>query len=485
LSAPTLVGSARLQDHAWAAEASLAQARDVQLIQRIKPIVNFKGELFSSTFSYAAISLIRLGSSLILTRLLTPQVYGIFAIIFSLLTMIELLSDVGPRALLIRSPRGNEPRFVHTLWTLRLVRGGVNFCIMFFGAPLIALIYDQPVLTGALRALSPIFLLSGLESMAFILAIRDRRSRISNYADLVSTALMTIVSVILAYFLRNQFAVIYGVLVQRAVLMVGSYFFYRNIGVGIAFDREAVAEQFRFARFVLPSSLLFAVVSQYDKVILLRLFDLSLLGVYGIASNLNSPVVGLIAHNAQTILYARCAESFRTDRVTACSRYYRENRRLLALGVILPAAVAGFAELIVTVLYDRRYAAAGFILMVLGLGSIVAAFQNASENLLVASGRTHTVLVANVIRVCSLIPITLLGYYLFGFNGFLWFTLLATVPVLTYYHQQQSKLGLVSWRDELTLLAIALLVFLLCFTSSHLLMRFVPAASLHLRLRRH
>jgi O-antigen/teichoic acid export membrane protein len=457
----------------------------VRQIQRVTSLVNFKGELFSSTFTYGAISLIRLGSSLILTRLLTPKAYGIFAIIFSLLTMIELLSDVGPRALLIRSPRGNEPRFVHTLWTLRLIRGAINFCIMFFGAPLIALIYDVPVLTSALRALSPVFLLSGLESMSFILAIRDRRSRISNYAELASTAIMTIVSVALAYVLRNHFAVIYGVLVQRAVLMVGSYFLYRNIGVGIAFDREAVTEQFRFARFVLPSSLLFAVVSQYDKVILLRLFDLSLLGVYGIASNLTSPVSTVIVHNAQTILYARCAEYFRTDRATACSRYYRENRRLLTLGVMLPAALAGFAELIVAVLYDPRYAAAGFILMVLALGSIVTAFQNASENLLVASGRTHTVLVANVIRVCSLIPITLLGYYLFGFNGFLWFTLLATVPVLTYYHLQQKKLGLVSWRDEVTLLAIALLVFLVCFILSHLLMKFVPAGSLHLRLRRH
>jgi len=227
------------------------------------------------------------------------------------------------------------------------------------------------------------------------------------------------------------------------------------------------------------------IVSQYDKVVLLRLFDLSLLGVYGLASNLSSPVSGVIVHNAQTILYARCADYFRTDRASACSRYYRENRRLLLLGVTLPAALAGFSRSIVAILYDRRYAAAGFILMVLGLGSVISAFQNASENLLVASGRTHTVLVANVIRVCSLIPVTLIGYFLFGFTGFLWFTLLATVPVLAYYYRQQRSLGLVSWNDELRLLLIALAVFLICLTASHILMKLVPADSLHLRLRRH
>lgn len=447
--------------------------------------MNFKSELFSSTFSYGAISVIRLGSSLILTRLLTPEAYGIFAIIFSLMTMIELLSDVGSRGLLIRHPRGHEPRFVHSLWTMRLIRSVLNFCVMFFGAPIIAVIYNAPILTGALRMLSLVFLLSGLESMSFILAIRDRKSRISNYAELVSIAVMTGVSISLAYVLKNHFAVIAGVLVQRALLTFASYFFYRNIGVGIAFDREAVADQFRFARFVLPSSVLYMIVSQYDKVVLLRLFDLSLLGVYGLASNLSSPLSGVIVHNAQTILYARCADYFRTDRTSACSRYYGENRRLLLLGVTLPAALAGLSRSIVAILYDRRYAAAGFILMVLGLGSVISAFQNASENLLVASGRTHTVLVANVIRVCTLIPVTLLGYFLFGFTGFVWFTLLATVPVLAYYYRQQRSLGLVSWNDELRLLLIALAVFLICLTASHILMKLVPADSLHLRLRRH
>ena len=447
--------------------------------------MNFKSELFSSTFSYGAISLIRLASSLVLTRLLTPDAYGIFAIIFSLMTMIELLSDVGSRALLVRDSRGNEPLFVHTLWTMRLIRGAINFCLMFFGAPLIAAIYHTPVLTGALRTLSLVFLLSGLESMSFVLAVRDRKARITNYAELASTVIMTIVAIILARVLRNYYAVIYAVLLQRALLMCASYLFYRNIGVGIAFDRKAIAEQFRFARFVLPSSVLYVVVSQYDKVTLLRLFDLSLLGVYGIASNLNAPTAGVIIHNAQTILYARCAEYFRTDRATARQRYYHDNRRLLLLGVVLPAAVAGFSQLIVTILYDYRYSAAGFMLMVLALGSIVTSFQNASENLLVASGRTHTVLVANIVRVCSLIPITLLGYFLFGFNGFLWGTLVATVPALAYFYSQQRKLQLVSWREELMLLGVAALTFFVCLAASYLLRKLVPAELLHVKLGKH
>jgi O-antigen/teichoic acid export membrane protein len=454
-------------------------------VRFISRLVNLKGELFSSTFTYGVTSIIKLGSSLVLTRLLNPEAYGIFAILLSFLFMVELISDVGTTALLIRHARGNEVKFIHTVWTIRLIRCCLNFCLVFFGAPVIAAIYQTPVLTSAFRILSFWFLLMGAESMSFILAQRDRRARISNYADMISNAVMTIFVIVVASVLKSYFALIYGALLQRALLTIGSYFFYRNIGVGIAFDREAWTDQLRFARFVLPSSLLTIVLSQYDKLVLLKLFNLALLGIYGIAGNMLGPILGVTLHNARVVLYARCAEYFRADRSSARERYYAENRRLFLVGVLLPALLAGFSQSVVGILYDPRYEMAGPILTILGLGAIITSLQNSSENLLVASGRTHTVLVANVIRLCSIIPATFLGYYLFGFYGFLWFNCAATIPLLIYFYSAQRKLGLLKLSNELTLLGIGLLVFLLSFAASHLLLASIPASWLHLGLKKH
>ncbi len=446
---------------------------------------NLKGELFSSTFTFGVTALIRLVSSLILTRLLNPEAYGVFTILLSFLFMVELMSDVGSTALLIRHPRGDEVKFVHTVWTIRLLRCAFNFCLIFLGAPVIAAIYHAPVLTSAFRLFSFWFLITGAESMSFILAQRHRRARIGNYAEMISSAVMTVFVIGIAAILKNAYALIYGSLLQRALLTIGSYFFYRNIGVGFAFDREAVVDQFKFARFVMPSSLLTIVLSQYDKVVLLRLFDLSLLGIYGIAGNMLAPITGVISHNARVVLYARCADYFRTDRATARSRYYGENRRLFAVGVTLPAMLAGFSQSIVAVLYDPRYMMAGTILMILSLGGIILALQNASENLLVASGRNHIVLYANVIRLVSAIPATFLGYYLFGFYGFLWFNLAATLPLLIYLYREQNRLDLLDMKSELRLLGAAALVFLGCWGAGHFFLSFIPSGWLHLGLKRH
>jgi lipopolysaccharide exporter len=454
-------------------------------VRLIPPRLNLKGELFSSTFTYGATALIKLGSSLILTRLLAPQAYGIFGILLSIVFIVNLVSDVGTSAFLIRHPRGGEAKFIHAVWTIRFLRCLLNFSVVFLGAPIIAAIYSTPVLTIALRIFSFQFLIAGFESMSFILSQRDQKARIGNYADLISSAAMTVFVIVAASILRSYLALIYGVLLQQALLTIGSHFFYRNIGIRFAYDREVAAEQFKFAGFVLPSSLLTMVLSQYDKLILLKLFNLTLVGIYSVAGNMLGPITGVIVHNARVVLYARCSAYFRSDKVSARVRYYDENQRLLMVAVTLPAMVAGFAQLFISTLYDRRYAMAGSILTVMGLGAVVSAFQASSENLLVASGRTHMVLLGNVVRLFTVIPASILGYYLFGFYGFLWFGQSATVILVIYFFRQQRRYGLLDLSKELRLLGLAALVFVVCFSLSHLLLAVIPADSLHLLLRRH
>jgi lipopolysaccharide exporter len=446
--------------------------------------VNIKGELFASTFTFGASAAFRLASSLVLTRLLTPAAYGIFGILFSILFIVELVSDVGTTGLLIRHPRGKEPIFVHTIWTIRLIRCVVNCLIVFFGAPIAARIYNLPELTNPLRLLSVIFLLTGGESMAYILAQRDRRARISNYAEMVSNAAMTIFVIGAGILIRNHYALILGAIFRRMLMAISSHFFYRDVGVGIAFDREAMREQFRFARYVIPSSVLTVVLSQYDKILLLKFSNLTLLGVYAIAGNVLAPASGVIVHNARAVLYPRCAEYFRTNRSTAKSRYYSENTRLLLIGALIPALVAGFGNLFIQILYDPRYVQAGYILMVLGLGSLVSAFVNSSENMLVASGKNHYVFVGNAIWLASVIPASFLGYYAFGFEGFLWGNLAARLPSLAYYYYEQRRLDLLDLYREFLLLLMALSLFLACLLVSHLLLAVMPSSLLHLRFRK-
>ncbi len=442
-------------------------------------LINLKGELFASTFSYALTSGVRLISSLVLTRLLNPEAYGVMGILFSVAYMLEMISDVGTASLLIRHERGGEKRFVHAAWTIRLIRSVFNCTALYALAPVIAGIYELPVLTEALRLFSLWFLLQGMESMSFALAQRDQRAKIGNYVDMVTSLVMTAVVVGLALALRDYTAFIYGALLQRLVTTAASHFFYREIGVGIVFDRQAAREQFDFAKYVLPSGLTAVVLSQYDKFVLLKLFDLQMLGIYGLAGNMIGPVGGLVMHNCRALLYPRSAEYFRQDRASAGHRYYTENARLVAVVTLLPAAIAGFSGLLVQILYDARYALAGGVLMALAWGTVLGAFQNMSESLLMASGRTHVALVGNILRVVLIGPMLFIGYRLFGFDGFVWAGFATGLPILGYFYYEQRKSALLDVRAELRHFAAALVVFAVCWLIARVLMHFIAPDLVH------
>lgn len=445
--------------------------KNMQLIMRF---INFRGELFASTFSYGLSVLIKLGSSLILTRLLNPEAYGVIGILFSVAFTLELISDVGATGLLIRNPRGGEKRFVHTLWTIRLGRCMVNFVLLYAAAPAIARLYGLPLLSDALRLFSLWFPIVGLESMAFTIAQREQRAKIGNYVDLGTSAIMTLFVIGMATMVKDYTVFIYGTLLQRFLTTVASYFFYREVGVGFAFDREAARDQFHFAKFVLPSSLLTIVLSQYDKVVLLKLFDLTLLGVYGLAANMIGPVTNLINHNCRVLLYPRCAEYFRTSRESVAHRYYTENAKLFAVVTLPPMVVAGFSQTFVAMLYDSRYQGAGLILMAMGIGVFFGALQAASENLLVAGGHTRVGLIGNVVRLFTMLPTTLAGYFLFGFQGFIWVGLSANLLVLFYYYRAQRRAHLLDLGGEMRRIGVAFAVFAVCWAISSLIVPHIP-----------
>jgi hypothetical protein len=94
--------------------------------------------------------------------------------------------------------------------------------------------------------------------------MRDQKVRIINHAELISNAVMAVAVIGLASVLRNHFALIYGVLLQGALMVIGSHFILQEHWGWNC--HEAIADKFRFARHVTPSSLLTLVLTQWDKM---------------------------------------------------------------------------------------------------------------------------------------------------------------------------------------------------------------------------
>ena len=423
-------------------------------------MINLKGDLFATAVSFGGLSLIKLASSVILTRILYPEAYGIVTMVSSIAFMMEMLSDVGIVGLMVRHERADEPAFINTTWTIRLARGLINAAILFVLAPALASLYETPALSDALRIFSVWFVVYALESMSFALAIRRRNARIASYSELVSTVASTLFVIVYSYFHRDWHGMVYGMVVNRALTSAASYLFYRDERPRLQFDRKVFDASMGFAKYSMPSGLLTLLVSQFDKFIFLKLFDIHLLGLYGLAGNIAGPIDSLVTRISRSVLYPRCAENFRREPSTVREKYYSENVKLLMFILFMPAALAGASGFLVHVLYDHRYAYASVILQAFALRGMIGALAGPAENILVATSTPRPVLYGNILRAAWLIPGSLLGFHFWGFEGFLYVATLDMLPALVFYLWLQHRRQLLIAKYEAMKLAFMGVVFL-------------------------
>jgi lipopolysaccharide exporter len=402
-----------------------------------------------------------------LTRILAPEVFGVIGILMSVATIIELIADLGIWAVMIRHERGDEQTFINTMWTIRLVRNVINFSLMFLCAPLIAKLYSTPALADALRIFSCTFLITTCESMTYFIAARHKKYRIAIYADLFCLLVTTPFIITYSQYSADFHGILYGILLQRTMMTLISHFFYRTNRPWFQMDSDARRDLFSLSKYMIPAGILSLMLSQFDRLVFLRLFDLRLLGIYGVAGSVSGPVSGLVDQIYRGVLYPRCADYVRTDRQGAHIRFYRENTKLFFLVLALPPLIAGAADFIVQLLYDERYAFAGVILQAFLGRTILNSLVGSADAFLVAAGHSRIGMVGNILRLCWLIPGCLLGNYMFGFKGFLYMAMLEPVPALIYMWHLQFKEGMMIVKYEVLKFALIGSLFAVSWIASN------------------
>lgn len=118
-----------------------------------------------TTFGFVATYGIRLLSTLVLTRLLAPDVFGLMSLVWVFIGAISMLSDIGTIPSVIRSPRGDEKVFLDTAWTIQAVRGfWIGGLTLLIAWP-ISRLYDEPQLFPILCTVAVMPVIDGMNSI--------------------------------------------------------------------------------------------------------------------------------------------------------------------------------------------------------------------------------------------------------------------------------------------------------------------------------
>ena len=78
--------------------------------------------------------LIRMARSLVMTRLLFPEVYGLMTLVWAALTGLQMFADTGIGTTIVRDARGDDPAFLNTAFTTNVLRGiGLGLPYLYMG----------------------------------------------------------------------------------------------------------------------------------------------------------------------------------------------------------------------------------------------------------------------------------------------------------------------------------------------------------------
>ncbi len=119
---------------------------------------------FWTVADYGFSMVLRVANSLILTRLLMPEAFGLMTLVTTLVVGISLISDIGLGPSVIQNSRGDEPVLLNTAWTLQVLRGLGIFVVSLLLAWPMSFIYHEPRLMWLMPALGVNVVISSFNS---------------------------------------------------------------------------------------------------------------------------------------------------------------------------------------------------------------------------------------------------------------------------------------------------------------------------------
>lgn len=367
--------------------------------------------------SYALTQALRLGSNLILTRLLFPEAFGLMALVSVVLVGLSMFSDMGIGPAISQHPQGDDPGFLDTAFTLDVLRGLGLWLLTCALAWPVARLYDAPDLLQLLPAAGLTLLIAGFNPTRIDTANRHLLLGRVTLLDLLAQAIGILSMIGLAFVLRSVWALVIGAIIgSLAKLLVMTFWLPGRVN-RFQWQADAGRDLIHFGKWIFLSTACGFLLSQGDKAIFGAYLTKAELGIYNIGWFLASfPVLlaGAVTGRILIPLY----RDHHPAQSPENARKMRRLRYVVSAGALGLLAVLGLVAVpLVGVMYDPRYNAAGVVVIVMSVVQMPAVIGMTYDQSALAAGDSRSYFLLMALRAGVQTLAFLIGMELFGLWG--------------------------------------------------------------------
>lgn len=382
--------------------------------------------------------------SIVLARLLNPDVFGLIAMLTVFLSLAGSLVDGGWAAALIQKAR-IEPEELGSVFVINFVTGLLLTATFWLVAPLIAAFFHEPTLCSLIRFLSLQFPINALGLVQWALIKRRLDFRTESMIRLGGTLSGGIVGMWGAWNGWGVWSLAAQALVQSCVRT--GLFFWRGRWTPVWILRwTALRGLLPYSLHMLGVALLENVVSRLDYLLIGRFFCARDLGLYNRAWALKDLPAENISGVVNQVMFPVLSRT-QHDAVMMQQALRRSLRATLLVVTPLLIVMSVSAGDFIRVVYSERWSDSAPYLGWLCLGAVFGPSVSVGVSYVLAIGRADVYLRFSLVRALSLAIAFSLGV-IWGIIGILVCWLLAQLLIFLLFGKILGRLANYGWRDQ-------------------------------------
>lgn len=338
---------------------------------------------------------------IVLTRLLSPEEFGIFGIVMAIVLFSNVFLDFGFRIALIQAKEINQTQ-LSTVFFINLTVSFCIFAIITFSSSSIGEFYGNENLAKPIVVMSGLFIINALTLIPNILLSKEMRFKPISITNTIASVISGIIGISLAYCGFKVWALIIQNLTTSILLLIGLCL-YSKWKPSLTFNLNTVKPLWKLSSTVFSLTILENFYNRLDVFIVGRFFDFSTLGFYNRAQSVD----GLVRNFSVGTLMSVVLPFFSKiqDDKEKLKNYFERSINLVLFIAFFLSGILFLGSLdIIIILFTQKWEVVASYFRIIAITSFVYPASAIMVNIIVARGNSKEFIRLEILKKIVLTP---------------------------------------------------------------------------------
>lgn len=353
---------------------------------------------------------------LVLARLLSPEEYGIMAMLAVFLAVSNSIVDSGFSSALIRKSDVVELDY-NTTFYFNLAVSCLLYCVLYVSAPLISDFFSEPLLVPITRVFGLILIVNAFSIIQRTILVKAVDFKTQTKISLISSVTSGVIGISMALCNCGVWSLV-GQQLSRQVLNSLFLWIYGKWKPLWEFSYQSFKELFGFGSKLLLSGLIDTFYKNIYYLVIGRFYNAAQLGQYTRAEQFTTIFSSNLTSVIQRVSYP-VLSSIQEDSERLCDAYRRIVKVTMLITFACMLGLAAVAEPLIQILIGGKWLVAVPFLQILCFAEMLYPLHAINLNILQVKGRSDLFLKLEILKkALGIIPVVL-GIFV-GINYMLW-----------------------------------------------------------------